>query len=351
MSQTQTNKFLLQVKGLKVYFPIRRGVLKRVVGWVHAVEDVSFTIRQGETLGLVGESGCGKTTILRTIVRCIEPTGGEVLYAKNGSFVDIAKLEKEELRDMRKEIRMVFQDPESSLNPRMTLRDIIAEPLLINKMVKSRKALNKAVGDLMVKVDLNPEYLERYPYAFSGGQRQRIGIARALGLNPGLLLADEPTSALDVSVQAQILNLLMKLQKDMNLSILFVTHDLSVVRHVSDRIAVMYLGQIVEIAKTKEIFTRPYHPYTEALFSAIPQPNPHKRLDRIMLKGDIPDVAVRPPGCSFHPRCQYAQSICKESQPQLVALGKNNHKVACHFAKDLKLKGEAELQGNRQIPH
>lgn len=342
MSQTQTNELLLQVKKIKKYFPVRRGVLKRIVGWVQAVEDVSFLIRKGETLGLVGESGCGKTTVLRTIVQAIKPTSGEILFERNGNFVDIAQIEEKGLEEVRKEIRMVFQDPESSLNPRMTLRDIIGEPLVINKVVKSRKALNKAVCDLMVKVDLNPDYLERYPYAFSGGQRQRVGIARALALNPRLLLADEPTSALDVSVQAQILNLLLKLQGDMNLSILFVTHDLSVVRHISDRIVVMYLGQIVEIAETRKIFARPRHPYTQALFSAVPQPNPHKRLHRIMLKGDIPDIVVRPSGCAFHPRCQYAQSICQEKQPQLVSLEGSHHKVACHFAKNLKLKSEAE---------
>ena len=333
MVQTQMSEIILQVEGLKKYFPIRRGVLRRVVGWVHAVEGISFSIRKGQTLGLVGESGCGKTTVLRTIVRGIDPTDGKILFRKNGKFIDIAQMKKEELSEIRKETRMIFQDPESSLNPRMTLRNIIGEPLVINKVVKSKKALNRAVQELMMSVGLNPEYLERYPYAFSGGQRQRIGIARALALHPKLLLADEPTSALDVSVQAQILNLLLKLQKDMNLSILFVTHDLSVVQHISDKVAVMYLGQVVEIAETREIFARPCHPYTEALFSAIPQPDPHKRLHRIMLKGDVPDIAARPSGCAFHPRCQYAQSICQEKQPQLSSLKGSYHQIACHYPK------------------
>ncbi len=339
MSQIQTNKTLLEVKDLKKYFPIRKGVLKRVVGWVPAVDGISFTLSKGETLGMIGESGCGKTTAIRAIIRAIEPTSGNVLFERDGNLVDITKLGKDKLREVWQEIRMIFQDPESSLNPRMTVRDIIAEPLIINKMVKGgKKAIEKVLQDLMVMVEMDPDYLGRYPYAFSGGQRQRIGLARALALNPKLIFLDEPTSALDVSVQAQILNLLLGMQKKKNLSFIFVTHDLSVARHVSDKLAVMYLGQFVEIGKTKEIFVRPSHPYTQALLSAIP--DPHQPFHQIILKGEIPDPANRPSGCPFHPRCLYAQAICQKDIPKLALIEGSDHKVACHFTGNLKLKSD-----------
>lgn len=341
MSQIQTNNTLLEVKDLKKYFPIRKGVFKRVVGWVPAVDGISFTLSKGETLGMIGESGCGKTTAIRAIIRAIEPTSGEVLFERNGNLVDITKLGKEKLREVWQEIRMIFQDPESSLNPRMTVRDIIAEPLIINKMVKGgKKAIEKVLQDLMVMVEMDPDYLGRYPYAFSGGQRQRIGLARALALNPKLIFLDEPTSALDVSVQAQILNLLLGMQKKKNLSFIFVTHDLSVARHVSDKLAVMYLGQFVEIGKTKELFARPSHPYTQALLSAIP--DPHQPFHQIILKGEIPDPANRPSGCPFHPRCLHAKPICQKDIPKLVFIEGSDHKVACHFAGHLKLRSDGK---------
>ena len=329
MAPTDKKQILVEVKDLRKYFPIRRGVFRRNAGWVPAVDGINFNLHEDETLGLAGESGCGKTTAIRTIMQIYKPTGGKVYFRKDDDLVDITSLPKKELKETWGKIRMVFQDPESSLNPRMTVRDIIAEPLIMNKVAKGKRKIDEIVQDLMAKVGLNPEHLQRYPRAFSGGQRQRIGIARVLALKPKLILADESTSALDVSVQSQILNLFLKLQKDMALSFIFVTHDLRVIRHVSDRLAIMYLGKIVEIGKTEDIFSAPLHPYTQALLSAVPDPDPHEPLDQIMLKGEIPDPAHRPPGCPFHPRCHYTQAICQKEAPDLVNHGE--HEAACHF--------------------
>ncbi len=324
---------VLEVKGLRKDFPIRRGIFKRTVGWISAVDEISFSIHDGETLGLVGESGCGKTTTLRAIVRAVEPTAGQILFNADGDgdSTDIMMLEKDALKRLRQQIRVIFQDPQSSLNPRFRVRDIIAEPIKAYHLVDDRDELDERVERIMKSVRLDHVHLNRYPFMLSGGQQQRIGIGRALATDPKLLLADEPTSALDVSVQAQILNLLLDLQQEMNLSILFVTHDLSVIRHVSDRIAIMYLGKIVEIGDTDEVFEKPLYPYTEALFSAIPEPNPHLSARRIMLRGDIPGAAERPAGCPFHTRCPYVQEICQAEEPELLSFRGGERQVACHF--------------------
>ena len=333
---------LLEVHNLKKYFPIEKGLLRRVVGQVRAVDDVSLSIPAGKTLGLVGESGCGKTTLGRCVIRAIEPTDGQVLLRIDGRQADITGLDAKALRATRRHMQMVFQDPYASLDPRKTILDIVGEPLRVNKLAKGED-LERRVRQLVDLVGLDVKYLKRYPHAFSGGQRQRIGIARALSLHPSLIVCDEPVSALDVSVQAQILNLLQDLQAEFSLTYLFIAHDLSVIQHISDQVAVMYVGKIVEQAETEELFLNPRHPYTEALLSAIPKPDPDALLDEITLEGEVPSPANPPPGCYFHPRCQYAQQICQEEIPPLLEVGPD-HYAACHFAQELTLHGVGDLE-------
>jgi peptide/nickel transport system ATP-binding protein len=322
---------LLEVRGLQKFFPITKGFLQRVVGHVRAVDGVDFTVQEGETLGLVGESGCGKTTASRCILRAIDPTGGEIRYrTRKDSVVDLAVLSQAELRPLRSEIQMIFQDPFGSLNPRMTLLDNVGEPLLVNGVGNRRERADR-VAELLRLVGLRPEFMHRFPHAFSGGQRQRIGIARALATNPRLLVADEPVSALDVSVQAQVLNLLLELQSRLKLTFLFVAHDLSVVRHISDRIAVMYVGQLVELATTEAIFRHPRHPYTSALMRAVPVADPRVRTMDGILGGEVPSPAAPPSGCYFHPRCRSAEARCTQEAPALREISPG-HFARCHFA-------------------
>jgi oligopeptide/dipeptide ABC transporter ATP-binding protein len=329
---------ILDVKDLKLHFPIHQGLFQRLVGYVRAVDGVSFTLCDGEVLGLVGESGCGKTTVGRTILRLYNPTSGEIWYYKpSGERVDLASLSQRQMKPLRRELRMIFQDPFSSLNPRLTVKDIIGEPLEIHGVAHGKEAEHR-VAELMQAVGLNPALMRRYPHEFSGGQRQRIGLARTLSLNPRLVVADEPVSALDVSVQAQVLNLLRELQARLGLTLVFIAHDLSVVEHISDRIAVMYVGKIVEMAETTELLHQPLHPYTEALLSAIPPADPDIRSNRIQLQGEVPSPANPPSGCIFHPRCRYARPVCSEEEPPLVETAPG-HFASCHFAKELHLKG------------
>jgi peptide/nickel transport system ATP-binding protein len=330
---------LLDVTGLKKYFPIRRGLLQKTVGHVKAVDDVTFFLRKGETLSLVGESGCGKTTTARCILRAIKPTAGRVLLSNDAGTVDVTTVPRHELRSLRRQMQMIFQDPFSSLNPRMTLLDIVGEPLLVHGVGTPQERTDRVV-ELLRLVGLRPEYMRRYPHAFSGGQRQRIGIARALALEPRLVVADEPVSALDVSVQAQILNLLLELQEQLGLTYLFVAHDLSVVKHISARVAVMYVGRIVETAPTEQLFAAPRHPYTEALLSAVPKPDPRLRSERIVLHGEVADPANTPPGCHFHPRCPYVRDVCRVQTPPQEEIAPN-HFVRCHRAAELTLRGVA----------
>jgi oligopeptide/dipeptide ABC transporter ATP-binding protein len=332
------NDTILEVRDLKMYFPLYRGLIQKVVGHVKAVDGVSFFLKEREVLGLVGESGCGKTTVGRTILRLYDPTSGEIRFRRqSGEWVDIARIKQKNMKPLRREMRMIFQDPFSSLNPRLTVKDLISEPLEIHGIAHGREAEDQ-VAELMRAVGLDPMYMRRYPHEFSGGQRQRIGLARTLSLHPRLIIADEPVSALDVSVQAQVLNLLQELQAKLGLTLIFIAHDLSVVEHISDRIAVMYVGKIVEMAETSELLHRPLHPYTEALLSSVPPADPDVQTNRIRLQGEVPSPANPPPGCIFHPRCNYAKTECSQQEPPLIELDRD-HFVSCHFARELQLRG------------
>lgn len=319
---------ILQVNNLKKYFATRGGVFSRISGWVKAVDDVSFDVKAGETFGLVGESGCGKTTVGRTILRLMEPTAGEAIFEGKNLFT----LDKQTLRSIRRRIQIIFQDPYSSLNPRMTVGSIVGEPLKVHELAKG-KDLDDNVGRLLDRVGLRPEHQSRYPHEFSGGQRQRIGIARALALHPQFIVCDEAVSALDVSIQAQILNLLRDLQEEYHLAYLFISHDLNVVEYIAQRIAVMYLGKLAEVAPTTELFANPKHPYTQALLSANPIPDPSMQRERILLSGDVPSPLNPPAGCRFHTRCPQVMDICKTSEPPLIRIGKpeDEHRVWCHL--------------------
>ncbi len=319
---------ILQVERLKKYFPVKGGVFSKTLDWVRAVEDVSFSIPEGKTLGLVGESGCGKTTVGRSILRLIEPTSGRVLYRG----VDLCELSKREMRSMRREMQIIFQDPFASLNPRMTVASIVGEPLQIHKQAQGKEKRER-VAELLDKVGLQPEHMNRYPHEFSGGQRQRIGIARALALNPKLIIGDEPVSALDVSIQAQVINLLEDLQEEFHLSYLMIAHNLSVVQHISDQVAVMYLGKIAELASNEELYSNPLHPYTVALLSAVPVPDPTGKKERIILEGDVPSPINPPPGCTFHPRCPRRFEPCAVRTPVLIDVG-GGHYVSCFLWHD-----------------
>ena len=323
---------------LKVYFPIITGMLRRTTGYVKAVDDVSFSLQEGETFGLVGESGCGKTTTGRAILRAIEPTDGEVLFRMNsGERINTATADRETLRRLRQEMQLIFQDPFASLNPRMTVFDVVADPLRVNRLARGSE-LEDRVAEMLRLVGLSVDYARRYPHAFSGGQRQRIGIARALVVNPRLVIADEPVSALDVSVQAQILNLMQDLQEELRLTYLFISHDLSVVQYICHRVAVMYVGKIVEVASTEDLFTQPKHPYTQALLSSVPVPNPEIQSRGMVLEGEVADPANPPSGCYFHPRCPFAKDICREQEPPLVEVSPGRY-ASCHFADEIELPG------------
>ena len=340
MSSPPVPPTLLEVRDLRKHFPIRKGFFKRHVGDVLAVDGVSFDIRRGETLGLVGESGCGKTTTGRLLVGAYKPTAGSIRYLNDGMDLQLESLSHRELRSYWRKAQMIFQDPYSSLNSRQTVMQIVEEPLVCMTEM-SRAERDHRVRELLDLVGLNPQYAERYPHAFSGGQRQRIGVARALAIGPEVVVADEAVSALDVSIQAQVVNLLVELQRKLDLAYLFISHDLGVVKHVSRRVAVMYVGKIVELADADALFEKPRHPYTEALLSAVPQPDTKRSMKRIVLSGDVADPAHRPAGCAFHPRCPYAEQRCRIEEPELRVMqtGDTSRTVACHFAEQLELRG------------
>jgi oligopeptide/dipeptide ABC transporter ATP-binding protein len=328
--------YILQINNLVKYFPINGGILGKQIAKVHAVDDVTFTLEKGKTLGLVGESGCGKSTLGRTILRLIEPTSGSIIFEGK----DITNISQKDLRPLRKEFQIVFQDPFASLNPRMSIKEILSEPFEIHNLYKNKNERLDKIVSLLKEVGLSPESIDRYPHEFSGGQRQRIGIARALSLNPKIIICDEPVSALDVSIQSQILNLMMDLRDKYKLSYIFIAHDLSVIEHISDNVAVMYLGKIVEYTSSENLYKNPLHPYTQALISSIPRHNIVEKRERQVLQGDIPSPINPPSGCRFHTRCPFAKEICTNEVPNLKNLGttENPHLVSCHFSKEIKDK-------------
>ena len=334
---TELKTPLLSVKDLKKHFPIVKGFFNKVVGQIKAVDGVSFDLQAGECLALVGESGSGKTTVGRTVLRAVQPTSGSVWFDVDGASVEVSRASESTLKMLRRHMQLIFQDPYASLNPRMTVLDVVGEPLLVNGM-RDRQERERRVVELLRQVGLDPGHMRRYPHAFSGGQRQRIGIARALALHPKLIVADEPVSALDVSVQAQVLNLLQDLQQQLQLTYLFIAHDLGVVRHIADRVAVMYAGRLVEITDVDTLFESPAHPYTEALLSAMPVPDPKRTGHRILLFGEVADPANPPSGCAFHPRCRYAEAQCREEMPELREI-ENGHFARCHFSEKTNLEG------------